>query len=271
MKRIIRLFLIVSVFFTFIIGCGKTTTPAPNVAPNQQPNKAPVAQELMVAGAADLTLAFTELGMSFEQKYGTKVTFSFGSSGQLADQIENGAPFDVIASANVKLVDKLREIDRVIADSQELYALGRVGIATLKTNSLQATTLEDLTKAEFKKIAIANPEHAPYGLAAKQAMETAGVWNAVKPKLVYGKNISDTLTLLETGNVEVAIIALSIVKDDVNFRIIDESLHKPLEQSIAVVKGSKNEEMAREFIRYVNGEGRDIMKKYGFIHPILDK
>ncbi|MCX7779553.1 MAG: molybdate ABC transporter substrate-binding protein, partial [Negativicutes bacterium] len=111
--------------------------------------------------------------------------------------------------------------------------------------------------------------HAPYGLAAKQALTKAGVWNKIKDKLVYGKNIQDTLTIVQTGNAEAGIIALSIVKtDEVNFSLIDDSLHAPLDQAMAVVKGTPNEALAREFVRYVNGpQGRAIMKKYEFILP----
>ncbi|MFA9560645.1 molybdate ABC transporter substrate-binding protein [Evansella sp. AB-rgal1] len=225
--------------------------------------------EINVAAASDLTLAFTEIGKLFEQETGAKVTFSFGSTGQLADQIENGAPYDIFAAANVKFVDQLREKNLIIPETQTTYAFGRIGISTLPDSTLSIETIEDLVKPEVRKIAIANPAHAPYGLAAKQALETAGIWDQVEEKLVYGRNISDTLTFIETGNAEAGIIALSLYREDeVDFHLIDEEMHAPLEQSIAVINRTSEEEVAKEFLNYIKGTiGKSIMESYGFIVP----
>ncbi|OIJ08413.1 molybdate ABC transporter substrate-binding protein [Anaerobacillus arseniciselenatis] len=225
--------------------------------------------ELTVAAASDLTLAFSEIGKLFEEETGTKVTFSFGSTGQLADQIENGAPFDVFAAANKKFIENLDEKNLLISDTMKVYAFGRIGLATRADSSLNVENIEQLLKPEVTKVAIANPDHAPYGTAAKQALETAGIWDQLENKLVYGRNISDTLTYIETGNAEVAIIALSlVVEDKVNFSIIDDHMHAPLEQMIAVNNSTKQEEAAREFINFIFGPiGKPIMERYGFIVP----
>ncbi|MDZ5470456.1 molybdate ABC transporter substrate-binding protein [Bacillus sp. 31A1R] len=243
--------------FLFIVGCNNNH--------EQNSNSA----ELQIAAASDLTLAFTELGKMFEEETGTKVTFSFGSTGQLADQIANGAPFDVFAAANVKFVDDLKAKGHVMPDSQKMYALGRIGIATVKDSSLKVTNLEDLLKPEVKKIAIANPDHAPYGLAAKQAFQAVGIWDEIETKLVYGRNISDTLTFIETGNVEAGIIALSLVKEeDVHFSLIESQLHEPIKQSIAVINGTEQERTAKEFIKFILGPtGQPVMERYGFSLP----
>jgi len=255
-KTFIILLQIIFVFL-FIVGCNNNR--------EQNSNSA----ELQIAAASDLTLAFTELGKMFEEETGTKVTFSFGSTGQLAEQIANGAPFDVFAAANVKFVDELKAKGQVIADSQQMYALGRIGIATIKDSPLEIESLEDLLKPEVKKVAIANPDHAPYGLAAKQAFQSAGVWDEIEKKLVYGRNISDTLTFIETGNVEAGIIALSLVKEsEVNFNLIDSHLHEPIKQSIAVINGTKHETEARDFIKFILGPiGQPVMESYGFSLP----
>ncbi|MGO4889676.1 molybdate ABC transporter substrate-binding protein [Anaerobacillus sp. MEB173] len=225
-------------------------------------------QKITVAAASDLTRAFTELGKQFEEEHNVTISFSFGSTGQLADQIEHGAPFDVFAAANIMFVDQLREKGHVIAETQQLYALGRIGLATLKESTFSIDNIQDLANPEFKKIAIANPEHAPYGLAAKQALETSGIWDKIEDRIVYGRNITDTLALLESGNVEAAIVAKSIIENDqINFTLIEEQLHAPIEQAIAVVSTTQEEDLAKEFIRYVNGEGKAVMEKYGFIHP----
>jgi molybdate transport system substrate-binding protein len=226
-------------------------------------------RELNIAAASDLALAFNEIGKLFEEETNSKVTFSFGSTGQLADQIEHGAPFDVFAAANINFVDQLREKNLIIPETQTTYAFGRIGLATLNDSPLSIKNLEDLLKSEVKKVAIANPDHAPYGLAAKQALETAGLWDELESKLVFGRNISDTLTFIETGNVEAGIIALSLYKEEeVNFQLIDDAMHAPLEQSIAVIKRTNQDELARQFINFIRGPiGKPIMESYGFIVP----
>nr|WP_290908322.1 molybdate ABC transporter substrate-binding protein [Anoxybacillus sp.] len=221
---------------------------------------------LKVAAAADLTLAFQEVGKRFEAKTGTRVVFSFGSTGQLAEQIENGAPFDVFAAANVQAIDKLTKEKLVMPETAHVYALGRIGIAT-KLKSVQ--TLNDLLKDDIKKIAIANPDHAPYGLAAKQALQHAGIWENVQPKIVYGKNIADTLAYVESGNAEAGIVALSLMKtSDADFHLIKETMHAPIQQAVAVMTATKHREEAKQFVAFLRStEGQKIMKKYGFSLP----
>lgn len=246
-------------------GCGLQKATAAEAEPTQTP----VAEELTVAAAADLVFAFREIGDLYEKESGNKLNLIFSSSGTAREQIENGAPYDVYASANIKFVDDLIEKDKIIADSKELYGIGRVGVATPVGSSLQVNAIEDLLNPAIKKIAIANPEHAPYGLAAKEVLESLGLWEKLKDRLVYGKDIQDTLALIKTGNVEAGFISLSVVKkDEMNFLLADDSLHKPLKQAIAVVKGTDHEKAAREFIKTVNSNpGREIMKKYGFVLP----
>ena len=119
------------------------------------------------------------------------------------------------------------------------------------------------------RIAIANPDHAPYGLAARQALESAGIWESVKPKLVYGDNIRQTLQYAQTGNVEVAIVALSLSKGSPGrWSLIPDELHKPLDQGLAIIKGTKREQSARAFAAFLTGpQGRAVMEKYGFTFP----
>ncbi|HWO96463.1 MAG TPA: molybdate ABC transporter substrate-binding protein [Bacillus sp. (in: firmicutes)] len=242
----------------FISGCSETNKTSETDA-----------VELKVAAASDLSSAFKEAGKVFEKETNSHITFSFGSSGQLAEQIENGAPFDVYAAANIEFVNHLKEKELIIPDTQTTYAFGRIGIASPRNRNLSIKTMEDLLKPEVKKIAIANPDHAPYGLAAKQALEKAGLWDKIEDKVVYGRNISDTLSFIETGNVEAGIIALSLYKEDeVNFHMIDEEMHAPLEQSMAVISGTSEEQLARNFIEFIKGPiGRPIMESYGFIVP----
>ncbi|MBI2910430.1 MAG: molybdate ABC transporter substrate-binding protein [Chloroflexi bacterium] len=224
---------------------------------------------LTVAAAADLQPAFAEIGEAFQRDTLYKVVFTFSSSGTLAKQIEHGAPVDVFASANIRFVDELRSRGMILPDSLELYAVGRIVLATNKRSGVRAGALSDLAQPRFKRIAIANPEHAPYGAAARQALEATGLWEQVRPRLVFGEDVAQVTQYIRTGNVEAAIIALSLAgAPEIDYIRIDDALHEPLRQAVAAVSGTRSEKAAREFIAFVNGpKGRPVMKKYGFLLP----
>jgi molybdate transport system substrate-binding protein len=202
------------------------------------------------------------------------VTFTFGSSGNFAKQLIEGAPFDVYASANVKFVDDTIAGGACDAATKALYGRGRLVIFTKQGLAPAAAKIEDLADARFVKVAIANPQHAPYGKAAQQALETTGAWAAVQPKLVFGDNIQQTFQFVQTGNVEAAVIALSLAiaqadaKEGVDWVPVDDKLHQPLDQALAVCKHGGNPKLAQEFAAFVNSpEGRAIMTRYGFVLP----
>lgn len=224
---------------------------------------------LTIAAAADLQFAFEEISRQFEQDTGARVEISFGSSGNLATQIENGAPIDVFASADASYIDRLNTKGIIAPETPQLYALGRIVLAVNRQSGLDLRELRDLLNPRVKKVAIANPEHAPYGLAARQALEKTGLWEKIQPNLVYGENIRQALQFVQTGNAEVGIIALSIANvPEVYYTVIDPSLYQPLSQTIAAIKGTKNVDLARRFISFVLGpQGRPIMRKYGFLLP----
>ncbi len=226
----------------------------------------PASDELTVAAASDLTPAFEEIGRAFESTYKTKVVFVFGSTGMLTRQIENGAPVDLFAAASMSYIDELDQKGLVVPDSKVIYARGRITLWTPAESTLRLEDIKDLARPEVMRIAIANPDHAPYGLAAKQALESAGIWESVKPKLVYGDNIRQTLQYAQTGNVEVAIVALSLsIQSHGRWSLIPEELHQPLDQGLAIMKSTKKEQSARAFATFLTGpQGRGIMQKYGF-------
>jgi len=224
---------------------------------------------LTVYGAADLSFAFREIAPLFERATGAKVVLVLGSTGTLAKQIEHGAPADVFFAANASFVDDLEAKGAVIHETRMLYAQGRIVLAVPRGSKLRVERLEDLLGTEVKRVAIANPDHAPYGRAAQQALRAVGAWDALKPRLVYGENIRHTLQFVETGAVDAGIIALSIADaPGVRHVPIDPTLHAPLNQIAAVVKRSGRPELAMAFVQFVNGpEGRPIMKRYGFRLP----
>ncbi|HBO84073.1 MAG: molybdate ABC transporter substrate-binding protein [Deltaproteobacteria bacterium GWC2_42_11] len=229
----------------------------------------PDVKSVKVAAAADLAFAFKEIAPDFEKDTGIKVTFSFGSTGMLAKQIEHGAPFDVFFAANVKFMEGLKQKGIIIPDTMQLYAQGRIVLAANKSSGIMIKEMKDLLKPEIKKIAIANPDHAPYGIAAMETLKNVGIWEQVKSKIVYGENVRQTLQYIQSGTVPAGIVAISVANvPEITYAVIDTSLHNPINQSAAVVKTTKEEPLAREFIKYVNSpKGRAVMKKYGFFLP----
>ncbi len=142
-------------------------------------------------------------------------------------------------------------------------------LAVNRDVEIEIAQLQDLENPLIQRIAIANPEHAPYGLAAKEALLATGLWESVEPKLVYGENIRQTLQFIQTGDAQAGIVALSIANvPEIRWTLIDADLHTPLLQALAVVKSSSQPEAARAFAAFVNSEeGRVIMRRYGFVMP----
>jgi molybdate transport system substrate-binding protein len=228
------------------------------------------AAPIVVAAAADLTDAFGELGRVFEQETGRKVTFSFGSTGLLAKQLSEGAPYDVFAAANTSFVDDVVAAGACDGASKAPYGRGRLVVWTRQGGVVAPRTLEELTSPRFQRIAIANPEHAPYGKAAREALQHAGLWASLAPRLVLGENVRQTLQFAESGNADAAIIALALVAGDTdNPRLaIDETWHRPIEQTLVVCTRGQNRVGGGAFAAFVNSAaGRALMRQYGFLLP----
>jgi molybdate transport system substrate-binding protein len=220
---------------------------------------------LSIAAASDLRPAFTRLAREHERRTGDRVVLSFGSSGQLAQQIANGAPFDLFASASVAYVDAVLAAGRGDPGTKSTYAFGRIVVWSRD----RAYELEDLAGGDVRRVAIANPEHAPYGQAARQALERAGVLAEVQPKLVLGENVSDTQRLAASGNADAAVVALSLaVASDGRWTRVPARLHDPLEQALVVTEEGEGARSARRFAAMLDGrEGRAAMRRYGFLLP----
>jgi molybdate transport system substrate-binding protein len=264
--------IIICLAIWLLAGCTQhapDSTPAAS-APTSAPSPA-FHGALVVSAASDLIPAFQEIGARFTAETGIPVTFNFGSSGLLAQQIEQGAPVDVYAAANVSFVDELLAGGHVLSDTVALYGIGRITLWMRADSPLDITTLDELTDPAVTRIAIANPEHAPYGVAAREALQSAELWETLQPKLILGENIAATLQYVETGNVDVGIIALSLsiaAGDEGRWTLIPADLHAPIEQALAVVTRTSHEAEARRFAEYVNqGESREIMRRYGFLLP----
>lgn len=190
--------------------------------------------ELTVAAASDLVPLHAPLTEAFAKLTGHRLRFVSGSSGTLARQIANGAPYDVFLSANRAFVEELAASGDVDGGTIALYAKGRLGIWSAKSRS---PGLEQLRESQVRHIAIANPQHAPYGLAARQALEKAGLWQELEPKIVFGENVRQALQYAESGNADVAIVSWTLIAG--RGTLLAESLHEPIWQAGGVVKRSR--------------------------------
>jgi len=229
------------------------------------------AQTLRVAAAADLQFAMNDLADQYEKSTGTKIAVSYGSSGNFRTQIANGAPFDLFFSADVQYPKLLIAAGQADADTLHIYAHGRLVLwAPGGSNfDLARRGLAALNDLRVTRIAIANPEHAPYGRAAVAALLKAGLYDAVKSKLVYGENIAQAAQFAESGSAQIGILALSLTYAD-SMRSgerweVPQDLYPPLEQAAVIVHDSKNKAAVRAFLDYVKSpEGKEILAKYGF-------
>ena len=236
---------------------------------SQQTLISPKPITLTISAAANLNLVAPEIGKLWEQETGNKVTFNFGATTKLAQQIEQGAAVDLFAAANKKAIENLDQKGLIISDTKKIYAIGAIGIWQKQDSQIKIKGIEDLLKPEIKRIAIANPATAPYGIAAKEALQSAGIWEQLQSRLILGENITQTQQYVETGNVDVAIVALAnTINKSGKWTAIDSKLHQPLEQMLAIPKNAPHRSQAKQFANFINGErGRDLIQKYGYILP----
>jgi molybdate transport system substrate-binding protein len=222
---------------------------------------------LRVAAASDLAQVLGEIGALYEKQSGRKVSISFGSSGLLARQIEEGAPFDLYAAASVAYVDEVVHKGACSGETQAKYARGRLAIWSAGG---AVPTPDQLSQPRYKKIAIANPQHAPYGRAAMQAFEQLAMADDIKRRLVFGENVQQALQYARSGNADVAVVALSLVSGDKGrYTLIDEALHDPIDQALVVCgKDAARRKEAAAFAKLLAApEGRAILERYGFTDP----
>jgi molybdate transport system substrate-binding protein len=228
---------------------------------------------ITVAAASNLQAVLPEIVSRFEQE-GVRVKTSFGSSGNLFAQIQNGAPFDVFVSADVEYPSQLVASGHADADSLYQYATGRIVLWTRKDSGVDVrrglTVLQD---AGVKRIAIANPQLAPYGRAAVAALQNAKVHDAVRAKLVLGENVSQAAQLADSGNAQVGILPLSLavgppLKDSGLYTEIPATAHPPIEQAMVIVAASRNKDGARQFLEFVKRPGTiQLLERFGFAAP----
>jgi molybdate transport system substrate-binding protein len=233
-----------------------------------------VGQEITVAAAADLQFAMQEVNARFQQETGKSVKPIYGSSGNFTQQLQNGAPFDMFFSANLDYPKQLEAAGLTEPGTFYQYATGKIVVWVPNDSKLDLSSgLKVLLDASVKKIAIANPEHAPYGKAAVAAMQKENLYEQVKGKLVLGENISQAASFVASGSADVGIVALSLalspnMKDKGRYVEVPGDDYPPIQQACVIMRSSKNKDLARQFLTFIQSAPmKELFRKYGFAVP----
>jgi molybdate transport system substrate-binding protein len=233
------------------------------------------AEEIKVAAAADLNYAMKDLAARFEKKTGNTVSLSFGASGNFFSQIQNGAPYDLFFSADAEYPKRLAAAGSMDAASLRTYAVGHLVLWVPNASALdpQKLKMDLLLQPEVQKIAIANPEHAPYGRAAMAVLEHFGLKDKVAGKLVLGENISQAAQFVQSGNAQAGLIALSLaaspaMKDAGKYWPVPQDAYPEIQQVVGILSASKHKTAAQAFIDFLRSpEGAAVLRQYGFDVP----
>lgn len=267
----------------FVLACrdaSKPTSPASTVSQTtpgstiSQIPEEPVT--ITVAAGSDLKFAFEEVAAEFQRVHPeVKIETTFGASGNFYAQLENKAPFDLFLSADVGFPRKLIEHDAAEADTEFLYAIGRVGVWVRNDSPLDLNKqgIEALTDARVRSISIANPKVAPYGRAAEAALSHFGIYEKIQDRLVLGENVAQAAQFVESGSADAGVIAHSLalapsMKDKGRFWMIPIEAHPKLEQGGVILKWAKNPDACRQLRLFlISEQGREILRRYGFEQP----
>jgi molybdate transport system substrate-binding protein len=229
------------------------------------------AQELTVAAAADLQFAMQDVTARFQKETGKTVKVIYGSSGNFFQQIQNGAPFDIFFSANLDFAKKLGAAGLAEPGSYYQYARGKIVLWVPKESRIDLTSgMKVLLDPSVKKIAVANPQHAPYGQAALAALQKENIYERVKDKFVLGENISQTASFVVSGAADVGVVALSLalspnMKDKGRYAEVPPSDYPPIEQACVILGSSKSKDTARQFLSFIKTPAiGDVLRSYGF-------
>jgi len=242
--------------FSLLAACGnpKTTEPA---------------AKLTVAVAANLTDVFVAMAKTFREQTNIELVVSYGSTAQLAQQIENGAPFDFFAAADVEHVDDLVAKGKLQKESRTIYALGQLALWVPKGEDSDIHELKDLASNSVRFISIAQPKLAPYGAATVEALTKAGLWESIQAKTVYANSISQAKQAAASGNADAAFTAYSLVFREAGTVIkIDRRLYRPIEQALAITSSTRQLDAAQKLRAFLLGtEGQAILLENGYLIP----
>ena len=231
-------------------------------------------ESVSIAAAADLSYCLDDINAAFKKAHpGADLKVSFGSSGNFTTQVKNGAPFEVFLSADVSFPRELIKAGLADESTLQIYAIGRIVLWTSTPDKVDVTKGFDLLRdpnGPVKKLAVANPDHAPYGRAAKEALEHEKLWDAVQPRVVTGENIAQTAQFVETGNADAGFVALSLVLSPKLSKVgkwweVPADTYNKLEQGVVLTKAGANNPSAKAYVEFLKtSEARAIFDKYGF-------
>ncbi len=244
------LILILILFFLPLAGCGGQSKNGP----------------LLISAAANLQPVLTALTPALQEAVGMDVVFNYGSSGRLAQQIEQGAPVDLFLSANEDYVEELLPAGLLDANSITPFASGCLVIWT-RDDHLLLESFQDLTRPEIQRIAMPNPDHAPYGAAARQALQATGLWEAVQPKLVFGENVTQSYQFAQAGDVEAAFVSASqVISEKGHWIAAPPGLYPPLEQTAAVAARSLRPNAAQTVVQFLlSPAAQGLLRQFGYL------
>lgn len=263
MKRVLGLFVISLLFVLTLVGCnaGNSTQPPQNSA-QVKPT------EIMISAAASLQNALTELQKDYTQKTpGIKLTYVFGASGTLQQQIEQGAPVDLFISAGKAQMDALEQKNLIIKESK-VNLLGNDLVLVTGKDTSKVTSLEDLSKSSVGKISIGTPESVPAGKYAQESLTNLKLWDLLQPKFVLAKDVTQVLNYVETGNVDAGIVYQSDAQGSSKVKVVTvmpANSYKPVAYPAAVIAATKNKQAAEDFLKYLqSSDAQQVFVKYGF-------
>jgi len=233
------------------------------------------AQQITLAAAADLSAALPEIAARYKSQTGHEVKLIFGSSGNLTTQIRNGAPFDIFFSADEEYPKQLIDARMAEGDTLYRYAIGRLVLWVPNDSPLDLSKvgMQALLDPVVKKVAIANPQHAPYGRAAEAALRHYKMYDQISAKLVLGENVSQAAQVVESGNAQAGLIALShalapAMKAKGRYWMVPVEAYPTLNQAAVVLTRSKQQDAARKFLEYAgSADATSLLKSYGFSLP----
>jgi molybdate transport system substrate-binding protein len=263
-KRRRILVLIATAFTTLLLAISlPTITPSPVVAQSNT--------NLLISAAASLKDVLEEIKPLYQQsKSNVNISYNFGSSGALQQQIEQGAPADMFISAAKKQVDALEQKGLLVAGTRNIIAKNRLVLIVPK-NVVGVSSFYNLRDSKVKKIAIGEPRSVPAGQYAQQVLEKLKIWENVKPKLVFANNVRQVLASVESGNADAGLVYITDAKISNQVKTVvaaDEKYHSPIIYPLAVVKRSKNIDAAKDFSQFLSSnQAKAVFKKYGFILP----
>jgi molybdate transport system substrate-binding protein len=229
-------------------------------------------REVTVAAAANLNEVFQVIGRQFEASTGIHPIFSFASTAQLALQIENSAPYDVFAAADVDHVEQLEKKGLLVPHSRAVYATGILALWIPPGAGAKVDGLAGLVQPSVRIIALAKPELAPYGQAARESLQRLGIWDQVQSKIVYADNISMAKQYGTSGNADAVFTAWSLLTRE-NGKVIqvDERLHAPIDQALGIISASKHRDTAQQFVDFLlRGKGREALGNAGYRLPAVN-